>query len=306
LTVATLDAPNPRCRGASLRHAAAAGLKIVEGRGIRPGPLVLPSRGSRLRHDIAGTDRRDPCPHKIKPLPGVLLMLARDLMATDVATIAPNAPLHVVTETMIERGVTGLPVVDATTRLLGLVTESDVLHRMAAVEQVRHGYLWGIFHSPRHQADEYARSHGRLAADVMTMAEDMATATEDTTAEHLAKVMEERRIRHIPILGAENLLVGMVTRTHLLRAALQLPEYRDTEAPDSVIRRDIIHAMREQPWADTHFTFVDVQDGVVTFSGFVSNDHIKRGLRAVAEEVQGVRDVVFLTQPTPAYLLGAS
>jgi CBS domain-containing protein len=233
-------------------------------------------------------------------------MLARDLMTTDVATIAPNAPLRVVAETMVERGVTGLPVVDATTRLLGLVTESDLLHRMAAVEQVRHGFLWGIFHSPSHQADEYARSHGRLAADVMTLAEDLVTATEDTTAEHLAKLMEQRRIRHVPILGPEQRLVGLVTRTQLMHAALQLPEYRDTQSPDSVIRQDIIQAMRGQPWADTHFTFVDVKDGVVTFSGFASNDHIKRGLRALAEEVPGVREVVFLTQPTPPYLRGAS
>ena len=233
-------------------------------------------------------------------------MLARDLMTTDVATIAPNAPLRVVAETMVERSVTGLTVVDGTARLLGPVTESDLLHRLAATEQVRHSYLWGIFHSISRQADDYARAHGRVAADVMTLAEDLATATEDTTAEHLAKVMEERRIRHIPILGQENRLIGIVTRAHLLRAALQIPEYRDTQAPDYLIRRDVIRAMREQPWADTHFTFVDVQDGVVTFSGFVSNDHVKRGLRALAEEVPGVRDVVFVTQPTPAYLVGAS
>jgi osmotically-inducible protein OsmY len=73
-----------------------------------------------------------------------------------------------------------------------------------------------------------------------------------------------------------------------------------------MIRREVIRAMREQPWADTHFTFVDVRDGVVTFSGFASNDHVKRGLRALAEEVAGVKDVVFVTQPTPGYWIGAS
>ena len=127
-------------------------------------------------------------------------MLARDVMATEVATIAPNAPLHAVAATMVERGVTGLPVVDAACRLLGLVTESDLLHRLAAAEQKQHGYLWGVFHSISRQADEYARSHGRFAADVMTLAADLFTATEDTTAEHLARVMEERRIRHVPIV----------------------------------------------------------------------------------------------------------
>jgi CBS domain-containing protein len=231
---------------------------------------------------------------------------ASDLMAVDVPTLAPNAPLHIVAETMVEQGVTGLCVVDGSRRLLGLVTESDLLHRLAAAEQKKHGYLWGVFHSISRQADEYARSHGHLAADVMTLAEDLVTATEDTTAEHIAKVMEERRIRHMPVVRKDRTPAGMVTRAHLLHAALQLPEHRDTFAPDNVIRQQVIRAMRDQPWADIHFTFVDVKDGVVTFSGFASNEHVKRGLRALAEDVPGVKDVQFLTQPTPSYWIGAS
>jgi CBS domain-containing protein len=232
-------------------------------------------------------------------------MLARDVMAAEVATIAPNAPLHTVAATMVERGVTGLPVVDGSCTLLGLVTESDLLHRLAAAERKQHGYLWGVLHSIGRQADEYARSHGRLAADVMTPAEDLVTAMEDATAEHLAGVMEERRIRHVPVVREGNKLAGMVTRAHLLRAALQLPEHRDAQAPDNVIRQAIMRAMRDQPWADRHFTFVDVKDGAVTFSGFVRDEHVKRGLRALAGEVPGVKDVAFLTQPTPRVWIGA-
>ena len=232
-------------------------------------------------------------------------MLARDVMAAEPATIAPNAPLHAVAAAMVERGVTGLPVVDGACGLLGLVTESDLLHRLAAAERKPHGYLRGVFGSVSRQADEYARSHGQLAADVMTPAEDLVTAPEDATAEHLARVMEERRIRHVPIVREENKLAGMVTRAHLLRAALQLPEHRDTEAPDNVIRQQVIRTMRDQPWCDWHFTFVDVKDGVVTFSGFARDEHIKRGLRALADGVPGVKDVAFLTQPTPRIWIGA-
>ncbi len=232
-------------------------------------------------------------------------MLARDVMATEVATIAPNAPLHAVAATMVERGVTGLPVVDASCKLLGLVTESDLLHRLAAAERKQHGYLRGAFASISRQAEEYARTYGQLAADVMTLAEDLVTATEDATAEHLAGVMEERRIRHVPIVREGNRLAGMVTRAHLLRAALQLPEHRDTEAPDNVIRQQVIRTMRDQPWCDWHFTFVDVKDGVVTFSGFARDEHVKRGLHALACEVPGVRAVAFQTQPTPRAWIGA-
>lgn len=232
-------------------------------------------------------------------------MLARDVMTADPGTIAPNAPLHAVAATMVERGVTGLPVVDAACRLLGLVTESDLLHRLAAAERKPHGYLRGVFRSIGSQAGEYARSHGQLAADVMTPAEDLVTAPEDATAEHLARVMEERRIRHVPIVREGNKLVGMVTRGHLLRAALQLPEHRDAHAPDNVIREAVLRAMRERPWADRHFTFVDVKDGVVTFSGFVPDEQIKRGLHALAGAVPGVKEVAFQTQPTPRIWIGS-
>ncbi len=232
-------------------------------------------------------------------------MLARDVMAAEPATIAPNAPLHAVAAAMVERGATGLPVVDGACRLLGLVTESDLLHRLAAADQKQHGYLRGAFGSISRQAGEYARTHGRLAADVMTPAEDLVTAPEDATAEHLARVMEERRIRHVPIVRQESKLAGMVTRAHLLRTALQLPEHRDADAPDNAIRQAVIRAMRDRPWADRHFTFVDVKDGVVTFSGFVRDEQVKRGLRALADGVPGVKDVAFETQPTPRIWIGA-
>src|SRR4051794_40590031 len=175
-------------------------VKMLDGRRHRPGtPIAL----SSWMTPHPGAEQATPTsaffPNKNEAAAGRPAMLTRDLMTTDVATIAPNAPLHVVAETMVETGATGLPVVDGSSRLLGLVTESDLLHRLAAAEQPRHGYLWGIFHSISQQADEYARSHGQLAGDVMTLAEDLVTATEDTTAEHIAKVMEERRIRHVPV-----------------------------------------------------------------------------------------------------------
>ena len=76
---------------------------------------------------------------------------------------------------------------------------------------------------------------------------------------------------------------------------------RDTQAPDNVIHREVIRRMREQPWANSYFTVVDVRDGVVRFSGFAGDGHVERGLRALAEEVQGVKEVVFTTEPIPPH-----
>lgn len=63
--------------------------------------------------------------------------------------------------------------------------------------------------------------------------------------------------------------------------------------------------MRDRPWADRHFTFVDVEDGVVTFSGFARDEQVKRGLRALAGGVPGAKDAAFLARPTPRVWIGA-
>lgn len=230
-------------------------------------------------------------------------MRARDLMSTDVDTVPPDAPVLALAEIMATRGVTGVPVVDASGKLVGLVTESDILRRLAAAEDGHHSYLWGVFHSAARQARQYARTHGHQACDIMST--DLITATEDTTAEHIAKVMEERKIRHVPVVRDSQML-GLVTRAHLIRAVLTMPMRRNNgeRSSDAAIRRSVINAMREEPWADIHFTYVDVDDGVVTFSGFCSEKN-KCGLRALAEEVPGVRDVVFLTTPPPPFWIGA-
>jgi CBS domain-containing protein len=230
-------------------------------------------------------------------------MRARDLMSTEVDTAPPDAPLVALAEIMATRGVTGVPVVDAAGKLLGLVTESDILRRLAAAEDVHHSYLWGVFHSAARQSEHYARTHGHQACDIMSV--NLITATEDTSAEHIAKVMEEHKIRHVPVVRDSQML-GLVTRAHLLRGALALLVRRDAteSSSDADVRRAVIRVMREQPWADIHFTYVDVEDGVVTFSGFCSEEN-KRGLRALAEEVPGVKDVVFLTTPSPRFWIGA-
>lgn len=228
-------------------------------------------------------------------------MHARDLMSTDtVITVPPEAPVHLLAQIMAERGVTGLPVVDQTGRLHGLVTETDLLHRLAATDERPHGYLWGLFHSAEAQARHYARSHGRQARDVMST--ELATATEDTTAEHIAHEMERRRIRHMPVVR-EGKLVGLVTRAHLLRAALTPAEPRISNAPDIEILSAVRRRMRAEPWCDVHFTFVGVRDGVVTFSGLAGSEDIRRGLRVLAEEVPGVQEVRFETMRTPPFWL---
>lgn len=222
-------------------------------------------------------------------------MRARDLMTTNLVTIPPTTPLPVVASTLAERGFSGVPVVDADGKLLGLVTEGDLIRRLAAVED-KHSWLRNFFAPAGRQAADYARSHGRTAQDAMTTA--LVTAEEDTPVERIAKAMEERGIRRVPVVR-DGRLVGIVSRADLIRALMAPPETLAADAPDERIRRDVLKAMREQPWVDAYFIFPDVQDGVVLFHGYCRNEDVKRALRVLAEGIPGVKDVQVMVEKAP-------
>jgi CBS domain-containing protein len=223
-------------------------------------------------------------------------MRARDLMTPDPVTIPPETPLAVVARTLAERGFSGAPVTDAEGRLVGMVTEGDLIRRLAAPEDPPRSWLRDFFSPAGRQAARYARTHGQTAADVMTA--QLVTADEDTPIEVIAKAMEERGIRRVPVLRGER-LVGLVSRADLIRALMAPPAALAADAPDERIRRDVLRAMREQPWVDAFLVFPDVKDGVVSFHGYCRNEEVKRGLRVLAEGVAGVKGVQVMVEKTP-------
>ena len=229
-------------------------------------------------------------------------MRARDLMTTSLVTVPPDAPVEAVARVLSDRGISGAPVVDSSGKLLGMVTEGDLMRRLAAVEDRPQSWIAGLFRSAEEQAARYARTHGRKARDVMTT--DLVTVDEDTPIEHIARIIEEKNIRRVPV-ERDGKLLGVVSRADLLRALIGPPQSLSADAPDSRIRARVVEAMRDQPWVDTYFIFPEVKDGVVTFYGFCRSEKVKQGLRVLAEGVPGVKEVRFETEEAPAYIVGA-
>lgn len=230
-------------------------------------------------------------------------MLARDLMTKDLVTVPPDMPLSAVARIMAERGISGVPVVGPDGTLLGMLTEGDLIRRLAAATDKPASWFAGLFASPAEQAARFAKTHGRRARDAMTTA--VHTATEDTPVEQIAALFERTGIRRVPILR-EGKLVGLVSRADLLRALLDAEESGSaTQRSDAEIRRDIVHRMKQQPWADTFFVFPEVKDGAVTFYGFCRSDAVEQGLRVLAEGVPGVKSVAFDLSRPPAFVATA-
>ncbi|WP_237215681.1 CBS domain-containing protein [Falsiroseomonas oryziterrae] len=227
---------------------------------------------------------------------------ARDLMTPDVVTVPPETPVLAMARLLAERGISAVPVVDANGTAVGVVTEADLIRRLAGEADRPAGWLASLFGNQERDAERYARTHGVTAKDVMTS--DVVAVDPDTLASQVAHLMEDRGIRRV-LVTQDGRLKGIVSRADLLRALVS-PPAEGGELSDDRIRRAVMAAMKKEPWADTFYTMVDVKDGVVEFHGFSRSAAVQRGLRVLAENVPGVKGVVDNTQPMPAYLFATA
>jgi CBS domain-containing protein len=213
-------------------------------------------------------------------------------MTAEVVTSPPETPVAALIRLFTDRGVSAVPVTDASGTLLGIVTERDLIRRLADEDEQPTGWLARFTDRPNARADRYARSHGATAREVMT--DKVVTVAPDASANHIAHLMEQHGIRRVLVVEQGRLL-GMVTRTDLLRALVadQPPE---TEVSDERIRGAILAAMQREAWADTLHVTVDVRGGEVEFHGFSRSASVQRALRVLAENVPGVKRVVDNTQ----------
>jgi CBS domain-containing protein len=229
-------------------------------------------------------------------------MQARDLMSTGLLTFLPDMGLEAAARAMAERGVSGAPVVGDDGQLVGIITEGDLIKRLAAPSAPKAGWFARLFRAPESDAARFARVHGRTVKDAMTM--DVASVGEDATAEQIAHIMETRGVRRVPVVR-DGVLVGVVSRADLLRALIIGEGGTTTARSDAEIRRALSTALRAQSWFDSQLMFFDVADSVVRLHGFCGSEDIRRALRVLAEGLPGVKRVETEFSVPPPFLLGA-
>jgi CBS domain-containing protein len=218
-------------------------------------------------------------------------MLVRDLMTTDIASVSPDTPVGVVVHLLAERGISGVPVMDADGVLLGMVTEGDLMRRLALSDEPRHGWFWTPFDDQVGAAERSASVRGAAARDVMTARP--LTVTEGTNARHAARLMDEHEVRRLPVLR-DGRVIGVVSRSDLLPALLPASSNGADapEEPDQAIRGAIAARMRRETWARAPCLSFEVQGGVVRFHGSHGSDATRRATYALASGVPGVVRVV--------------
>lgn len=215
-------------------------------------------------------------------------MRIKDLMTPDPVVVPPDMTVGALVRLLADRHLSGVFVVDAAGAPLGVVTEADLVRRLAPQDEEGLGWLARLAVDADRAARRYARAHGRCARDVMSPT--LVAVEADAPAAEAAQLMCDRRIRRVAVMR-DGRLVGVVSRADLLKAVVAQPDRLGTETDDMRIRRTIIAEMRRQPWADTELTAVLVTGGVVVFEGYCRSDEARRALRVLAERVEGVRSV---------------
>jgi CBS domain-containing protein len=217
-------------------------------------------------------------------------MNAGHIMTRQVVTVGPEANVVDIARLMLERNISGVPVVDEEMRVLGIVSEGDLVRRHEIGTGERHHSWWlNFITGPATQAQEYTKAHAKRARDVMTS--PAITVDEDTTIAEIAEALEKNHIKRVPVVRGDR-LVGIVSRANivqLLAAAkrLEVP----VDASDDKLRQQILDVLGKQPWASLGLFNVTVNKGVVEFWGFVRSEAEQRAARAAAESIGGVKRV---------------
>ncbi|HEY4251744.1 MAG TPA: CBS domain-containing protein [Roseomonas sp.] len=228
---------------------------------------------------------------------------ARHLMTTDVVTIPPDMPVADIARLLGDHAISAVPVVGEYGELLGLVTEADLVCRLAARLDQPPSWLASFFVSPARAAERYARTHGFTAEDIMTT--DIVAVPPNMPASEIAATLERHGIRRVLVVEWDR-LQGVVSRRDLLRAIDDAPPGPAIgDVSDDRIRRAVIATMHRLRWAASAQAVVEVHDGVVEFHGITPDRSIQRGLRVLAEQVHGVKGVADRTVILPPDLYSA-
>jgi CBS domain-containing protein len=192
-------------------------------------------------------------------------MRTRDVMSSPVVTVPPDAPLKAVAATLVEHGINAVPVIDDSDRLVGIVSEADLL-TLEATPGTRHG-------------PGSAARQGRPHTAREVMSHSVYTLTQDTDAAAAARMMLRHNLKSVPVVAGGR-VVGMVARRDLLRLIAR---------SDHDIRADLERRLKEELDALQRLA-VDVADGVVTTDAAVG-PLARQLLEGLARTVPGVTEV---------------
>jgi len=217
-------------------------------------------------------------------------MNASDVMTREILSVRPDAMIAEAIRMMLDNRISGLPVIDESGRLVGILTEGDLLRRGETATE-RHRPRWlEILMGPGRLAEEYVRTHSRRIAEVMTR--EPVSVAPDTPLKEIVELMERHRIKRVPVLDGDA-PVGILSRADLLRGIAGALEAAPAAAAmsDEEIRERILAELARTSWVPRDGIAITVENGIVDLNGVILDENEREALRVAAENVPGVRAV---------------
>jgi CBS domain-containing protein len=225
-------------------------------------------------------------------------MRAHQIMTPQVITVGADTTIVEAANMMLRHHVSGLPVVDAAGKLIGIVSEGDFIRRAETATQHKRGRWLTFLAGADRVAADFAHEHGRKVGEIMTP--NPLTVAEGTPLDRVVQIMESRNVKRLPVMRGDR-MVGILTRSDFLAAVAGLARSAPgPSADDDHIRSKVVAAIAQAPWRPCRLN-VTVHDGIVSLGGIIKKESARKAAIVAAENVGGVRKVQDHLCQAPAY-----
>lgn len=213
-------------------------------------------------------------------------MQAVDVMTQNVVTVSPNSEVREIATLLLEHGISAVPVVGDGGKVLGIVSEGDLMRRVENDTNRRKSWWLKLFAG--HDAADYVKSHGRRASEIMTR--DPITIDQEMPLHKISRLLEKHHIKRVPVVK-NGQLVGIVSRSNLLRGFSVVATEASVTADDREIREAILKEVNDNTGVLVDRLNVMVSEGKVQLWGLVENQEEKMAVQVAAENAVGVKEV---------------
>ena len=224
-------------------------------------------------------------------------MHAKDVMTVNVISVHENSPVHEVVGLLLKHRISAVPVVDSTQKVVGMVSEGDLLRPEGTTDGGVRSSWWLEAFFPGQPAAlsagqpvAYERAHGRTAGAVMTR--NVVTVDENMPLNEIAELLERHHIKRVPVLR-DGKLAGIVSRANLLHGLANtiVDHHEPGAANDRQLRHELMKILLDEHKLDPVLVNVTVSDGNVRLWGVVENADEAAVAEAAAKAFPGVKSV---------------
>jgi CBS domain-containing protein len=145
--------------------------------------------------------------------------IVADWMNRELITVTPSTPISEAVKLLVDQHIGGLPVIDAEGKLVGILSESDLMWREQGLEQPPYMiFLGGViyFQNPLTYDRDLHKALGQTVGEVMTA--HAVSITADTSLPEAARIMHDRKIHRLPVVDADRHPIGIITESDIVRA----------------------------------------------------------------------------------------